>query len=207
MPAPRALFALCAMTLVGLPVTLPAQDAGLTSPAVPSEQAAPPLAPSPHLVGNGNLISTLKGSGHFTVLIKALDAAQLTPVLASTPDLTLFAPTDDAFQALPAGQLTALLSPQNAALLQRILTYHLVHLNLDSAKFKGAKGPVESVEKGKLQIDGSGAGLKVNDANVIQADVHATNGTIQVVDRVLLPAGVTLPSASVEIGSSPTSGR
>ncbi|MEO8926733.1 MAG: fasciclin domain-containing protein, partial [Caulobacteraceae bacterium] len=78
----------------------------------------------------------------------------------------------------------------------KVLIYHLVHLNLDSSKIKGAKGPVESVETGKLVVDGSGPVLKVNDADIIQSDIHATNGYIQVVDKVLIPADVTLPTAS-----------
>ncbi|MBA3811664.1 MAG: fasciclin domain-containing protein [Caulobacteraceae bacterium] len=147
-------------------------------------------------MANGNLVSTLQGSGHFTILVKALDAANLSGTLKTTPELTLFAPTDEAFQALPSGQLNELLLTKNAALLQKVLTYHLVHLNLDSSKIKGAKGPVETVEKGKLEIDGSGDVLKVNDAKIIQADVHATNGYIQVVDKVLIPSDVTMPTAS-----------
>ena len=145
---------------------------------------------------NGNLISTLQGSGHFTILLKALDATNLTTTLKTTPDLTLFAPTDEAFQALPTGQLNELMAPKNAPILQKVLIYHLVHLNLDSSKIKGAKGPVQSVETGNLVVDGSGPVLKVNDADIIQSDVHATNGFIQVVDKVLIPTDVTLPTAS-----------
>lgn len=146
--------------------------------------------------------TTLKGSPDFTILVKALDATNLSGVLKTTPDLTLFAPTDEAFRALPAGQLAQLLLPKNAALLQKVLTYHLVHLALDSSKIKGAKGPVETVEKEKLQIDGSSQPLMVNNADIIQADVHATNGVIHVVDKVLVPADVVLPTATA---AAPTS--
>ncbi len=165
------------------------------SPAPAAAPAAPPLAASPDLVANGNIVATLKGSTHFTILIKALDQAQLTAVLSATPGLTLFAPTDEAFQALPPTQLAKLLLADNAPILQKVLIYHLVNLTLDGAKIKGAKGPVPSVETSPLQIDGSGAVVKVNDALVIQADVKATNGIIHVVDKVLIPGDVTLPPA------------
>lgn len=191
----RLTSAIAAAGLIACPLAALAQAAPVTPPL-----AAPPTAPTTaKVVANGNLVSTLQGSGQFTILLKALDAANLSATLRTTPDLTLFAPTDQAFQALPSGQLNELLLAKNAPLLQKVLVYHLVHLNLDSSKIKGAKGPVETVEKGTLQIDGSGDILKVNNATIIQADVHATNGYIQVVDKVLVPSDVTMPTASAAV--------
>ena len=157
--------------------------------------AAPALAPSPNLAPAGSIFATLKASSHFTILVKALDQAQLSAVLNATPGLTLFAPTDDAFNALPPTQLAKLLLSDNAPILQKILIYHLVNLTLDGAKIKGAKGPVPSVETSQLQLDGSGEVLKVNDASIIQADVKTTNGIIHVIDKVLIPGDVTIPAA------------
>lgn len=191
----RVFITAAAASLIVCPLGAFAQ----TTPAAAPPSPAPTLPASPHVVPNGDMISTLQGSGHFTILLKALDATNLTTTLRKTPDLTLFAPTDEAFQALPAGQLAELLMPKNAPLLQKVLIYHLVHLNLDSSKIKGAKGPVESVETGKLMFDGSGPVLKVNDADIIQPDVHATNGVIQVVDKVLIPSDVTLPTTSAAV--------
>lgn len=194
-----------ALALLG-PVTVLAQAAVAPTPPATTPPAAT-TPPSPNVVPSGDLVATLKSSGHFTILVKALDAANLSAVLAATPDLTIFAPTDQAFQALPPAELAALMAPKNAPVLQKVLTYHVVHLNLDSSKFKGAKGPVASVESSQLQLDGSGDPLKVNDADIIQADVHATNGYIQVVDKVLVPSDVALPTASAETGSPPPTGR
>jgi len=188
----RLFITAAAVSLIGCPLAALAQ----TAPAAPSAPATPAMAASPRVVANGNMISTLQGSDQFSILLKALDAANLTATLKSTPDLTLFAPTDAAFQALPAGQLAELLMPKNAPILQKVLIYHLVHLNLDSSKIKGAKGPVQSVENSQLVVDGSGPVLKVNDADITQADIHATNGYIQVVNKVLVPPDVTLPAAS-----------
>jgi uncharacterized surface protein with fasciclin (FAS1) repeats len=98
--------------------------------------------------------------------------------------------------------MAALLLPRNAALLQKVLTYHLVHLDLDTARLKGAKGSVQSVENGQLEIDGIGTSLKVNDANIIQADVKTRNGDIiQAVDKVLIPPDVTIPTAAADAGA------
>jgi uncharacterized surface protein with fasciclin (FAS1) repeats len=211
---PARLFAAAAaVSLIALPLAVFAQ--GETMATAPSEAApalstptgappaaAAPLAPSPHLKAAGDMIATLRGSGDFSILVKALDDTNLSGVLKTTPNLTLFAPTDEAFRALPPTQLSALLAPKNAALLQKVLTYHLVHLDFDTSKFKGTKGPVETVEKGKLQIDGSGEPLMVNNADIIQADVHTTNGVIHVVDKVLIPADVTLPAATAAAQAS-----
>jgi uncharacterized surface protein with fasciclin (FAS1) repeats len=203
MPFSRLFITAAAVSLIAGPLGALAQTQ--TPPSTPPAAPASAIPSSPHVVPNGNMISTLQGSGHFAILLKALDTANLTATLAKTPDLTLFAPTDDAFRALPAGQLNGLMMQSNAPILQKVLIYHLVHLNLDSSKIKGAKGPVQSVETGNLVVDGSGPVLKVNDANIIQSDIHATNGFIQVVDKVLIPSDVTLPTASASATPPATS--
>jgi hypothetical protein len=114
----------------------------------------------------------------------------LTSVLKTNQNLTLFAPTDAAFAALPAGELDKLMLPENGPLLQKVLTYHLINAKVDSTKIKGAKGEVKSVEGSPLLLDGSGAQPKVDDANILQTDVIATNGVLHVVDKVLLPKDV-----------------
>ena len=177
------------------------------APAAAGAAAAPAAPPSPHVVASGNILSTLQGSGQFTVLIKALGATGLADTLKSAPGLTVFAPTDAAFNALPAARVAALMAPANAPLLQKILTYHVVNLPLDSAKIKGAKGPVPSVEGSKLQLDGSGPVAKVDGADIIQADIRPTNGVIHVIDKVLIPPDVTLPMAAAEPSASAGAGR
>jgi uncharacterized surface protein with fasciclin (FAS1) repeats len=147
-------------------------------------------------MASGNLVSTLKASGKFTILVKAIESTNLASTLSTAQNLTLFAPTDDAFRALPAGQLDRLMMPANAPLLQKVVIYHLVNLPLDSTKIRGAKGPVKTVENGEVQIDGAGEVLMVNNADIIQADVRATNGLIHVIDKVLIPADAPLAAAA-----------
>jgi len=168
------------------------------APAAPSAAApATPAAPSaPRVTAAGDLIATAKASGQFTTLIKALDATNLTGVLQKTPNLTVFAPTDAAFAALPAGQLDELMKPAGAATLQKILTYHVINLRVDASKIKGAKGEVKTVEGASVMLDGSGDTLMVDGAKIVQADVMATNGIMHVVDKVLMPNDVPAVTAA-----------
>jgi uncharacterized surface protein with fasciclin (FAS1) repeats len=198
---------LLAVTMIAAasPLAVFAQSAA--EPVAPAAAAVTPAAPSPKLTPDGDMVATLKASPDFTILTKALEATNMTGVLTSTPGLTLFAPTDQAFKALPPAELSALLDPKNVAILQKVLTYHLVHLDLDTAKFKGAKGPVQSVETANLELDGSGPIPKVNDADIIQPDVRAANSDIiQVINQVLIPPNVTLPTESAAAGSMTPSG-
>lgn len=164
-----------------------------SAPAAPMAGMAMPAALN--LTAAGDIVATLKGNPHFSILVKALAAANLEGVLAATPDLTLFAPTDEAFAAVPPATIAALLKIDNAPILQKILVYHLIHLSLDPGKIKGAKGPVTTVEGQSVQIDGSGDVATVNDAKIIQADVKAANGYVYVIDKVLIPTDVTVPTS------------
>jgi len=138
----------------------------------------------------GDLIETATASGQFTTLLKAVSAVNLTSVLKTNQNLTLFAPTDAAFAALPAGELEKLMLPENGPMLQKVLTYHLINAKVDSTKIKGAKGEVKSVEGSPLLLDGSGETPMVDNAAIVQTDVMASNGVLHVVDKVLLPKDV-----------------
>ncbi|MDI1365695.1 MAG: fasciclin domain-containing protein [bacterium] len=158
-----------------------------SAPAAPVAAIAPVAGP---VVANGDLIQTAKASGQFTTLLKALDATNLTSVLKTNPNLTLFAPTDAAFAALPAGELDRLMKPENAATLQKVLTYHLINTKVDSSQIAGGKVEVKTVEGLSVALDGSGDTPMVDGAKIVQADVMATNGVLHVVDKVLLPSDV-----------------
>ena len=203
--ATAAAILLCPVLAMAQPAPA-APAAAATAPAAPVPPA-PVLPPSPNLMANGDLIATLKGSPHFTILARALDANNLSASLKAAPGLTLFAPTDDAFNALPAGQLQMLMMPANANLLRKVLTYHLINATVDTSKIKGAKGPVTTVGGGSVQLDGSGDVLMVNNADIIQADVKAANGVvIHAIDKVLIPADVTLPGSAAAAAPAPAGG-
>ncbi len=168
-----------------------------TTPApAPATAATPPaaaMAASPALTARGDIVETLKANGQFKTLVKALEATNMTGVLKTNRNLTVFAPTDAAFAALPAGELDRLM--KDPAALQKLLTYHVVNASVDSSKIKGAKGGVGTVAGSEVMVDGSGETLKANTATIVQADVRPTNGVIHVIDKVLTPQTAPAPAA------------
>ncbi len=153
-------------------------SASTMAPAGPYRE----ISPSP----SSSIVAILQQSGQFTILLKALQATNLTSVLQGPGALTLFAPTDAAFQALPAGQLDTLMKPENAPQLQKLLTYHLINLPIRSTELKGKAATNSNTVNGKaVHLDDTSGDFKVNDATVIQSDIKASNGTIQVIDHVL----------------------
>jgi len=166
--------------------------AAAPAPAAPAAPAFTPVAPA------GDIVATLKASGEFTTFLKALDATNLTGVVQKNPNLTVFAPTDAAFAALPAGELDRLMKPENATELQQLLIYHIVNAPVTDAKVKGAKGPVKTVAGSDLLLDGSAEPIKANSAQVLQASVQATNGLVYVVDHVLSPKDPVIAQAAAE---------
>ncbi len=156
------------------------------------------VAPATELVADtaavpaaeGDIIDTATANGSFTTLTAAIGAAGLTETLKGTGPFTVFAPTDDAFKALPAGLVDALLKPENKATLTKILTYHVVAGKVLAADIKA--GDVPTVEGGpiKLATDASNNSVTVNDAKVVTADVPASNGVIHVIDKVLVPSDI-----------------
>jgi uncharacterized surface protein with fasciclin (FAS1) repeats len=131
-----------------------------------------------------NIVETAKEAGTFQTLLGAVDAAGLGDTLAGGGPFTVFAPTDDAFAALPQETVQGLLEDPPA--LARVLTYHVVPGRITSAQMT-PDSEQKTVEGGALTI-GVNGGVTVNDAAVIQADVEAENGVIHVIDRVLIPA-------------------
>lgn len=159
-----------------------AQDA--PAPA-PTPAAAPAAPATPQVVAKGDFIETARVSGQFKTFLKALDTVNLTGLLKSQTNLTVFAPTDAAFAALPAGELDRLMADKAA--LQKLLVHHIINARVDSTKIKGAKGPVSSVASDPIVLDGSGEQLMADNATIVQADVMTTTGVMHVVDRVLKP--------------------
>ncbi|MCU0543026.1 MAG: fasciclin domain-containing protein [Oscillatoriaceae cyanobacterium Prado104] len=132
-----------------------------------------------------DIVATASGDPQFKTLTKALTAAGLVTTLQGKGPFTVFAPTDAAFAALPKGTLDDLLKPANKAKLTKILTYHVVPGSVVSTSLKS--GDVKSVEGSPLKVTVTGGKVKVGAANVVKADVKASNGVIHVIDQVLLP--------------------
>merc|ERR1719469_1542929 len=132
-----------------------------------------------------NIVELAQSVPDLSTLVAAAVAGDLVTTLSSPGPFTVFAPTNDAFAALPAGTLDSLLKPENKATLVDILTYHVVGAVALSTDL--SDGQVIDTVEGKSVTVHIGDGVKINDANVVMADVMATNGVVHVVDGVLLP--------------------
>lgn len=171
------------------------------APAQAPEAAAPsqPAAGAPaHIAPAGDIVATLQASGQFTTLLKALDATNLTSVLKSRGPLTLFAPTDAAFAAMPPGALDQLMSAKPPAALQQLLVYHIVNAKVDPNKIAGAKGPIPSAAGKPIYVDGSTSPPKADDAAITQTDLTVSNGVIYPVDHVLSPTFTPPPAPAAD---------
>lgn len=133
-----------------------------------------------------DIVDTAVSAGQFKTLVAAVKAAGLVDTLKGKGPFTVFAPTDAAFAALPAGTVETLLKPENKARLVSILTYHVIPGKVMSGDIAGKEMMVATVEGQKVDVDAR-QGVKVNGAHVVSADIVASNGVIHVIDKVILP--------------------
>jgi uncharacterized surface protein with fasciclin (FAS1) repeats len=148
--------------------------------------AIPALSSAADMTSTKDIVSTAESAGQFTTLVTALKAAGLVSTLEGPGPFTVFAPTDAAFAKLPAGTVTTLLKPENKKKLVKILTYHVVSGNLKAADVI-TMTTAKTLNGQSVAISVNGNTVKINDATVIKADIAASNGTIHVIDTVLLP--------------------
>lgn len=135
-----------------------------------------------------DIVDVASAAGSFETLVAAAVAADLAGALKGDGPLTVFAPTDEAFAALPEGTVATLLEPENKDQLAAILKLHVIAgAKVTSDQLAGKTLEGETLN-GTVSIDGTD-GVTVNGANVIAADVMASNGVIHVIDTVLLPEG------------------
>ncbi|MBD1944154.1 fasciclin domain-containing protein [Coleofasciculus sp. FACHB-712] len=172
----------------------------------PSAEVSPTASPGAEANGAatedknlGELAQTAASNGSFTTLTKAVQAAGLTDQLTGDKPYTVFAPTDAAFAALPAGTVDKLLQPANKQTLVKLLSYHVVPGKISSTELKS--GEVKTVEGTPVtvKVDSASSEITINNAKVIQPNIPASNGVIHVVDKVILP-----PDIQASLGSSQT---
>ena len=133
-----------------------------------------------------DIVDIAASNEDFSTLVAAVSAAGLVDTLKSDGPFTVFAPTNAAFAALPAGTVENLLKPENKDQLVAVLTYHVVAGAVTSDELAGQRGTVATVQGANLHIDGRN-GVRVNQSRVTTADIIASNGVIHVIDKVLLP--------------------
>ena len=148
---------------------------------------APAFATGPEVKKPADIVDTAVAAGNFTTLAKALEAAGLIDALKGEGPFTVFAPTDAAFAKLPAGTVASLLKPENKEKLKAILLYHVVSGKVTAADVMKLNGQsVKSLQGGMIKVS-TKHGVRVDNSNVTQTDIDASNGVIHVIDTVLMP--------------------
>jgi uncharacterized surface protein with fasciclin (FAS1) repeats len=156
-----------------------------TATPAPTTAAAPSTAPSVSAAMTKDIVQTATEAGSFKTLLAAVKAAGLVETLQGKGPFTVFAPTDAAFAALPAGTLDGLL--KDPAALKKILLYHVVSGSVTADKVVGLTSAT-SVEGSPIAISVKDGTVYLNDtAKVVTPDVMASNGVIHVIDKVILP--------------------
>jgi uncharacterized surface protein with fasciclin (FAS1) repeats len=156
-----------------------------------SSASSPVASPAATPAATQNIVQIAGGNADLSTLVAAVKAAGLVDTLSGAGPFTVFAPTNEAFAALPPGTLDSLLKPENKSKLTSILTYHVVSGSVFAKDVKaggvmtlnGAKFTVATDNGSVFITDGKG-----NKAKIVKTDISATNGVIHVIDAVLLPA-------------------
>jgi uncharacterized surface protein with fasciclin (FAS1) repeats len=170
--------ALCALVACSKETAGPAPGSGAAPATVKTDTAPPPLDPN-------NIVSIAVGSKDHTTLVTALKAANYVTSVANPGPLTVFAPTNAAFDKLPAGTVEGLVKPEKQADLREILKYHVAAATYEPAALKD--GMELGMANGKrVKISHKDGKIMINDATIV-ASIRASNGIVHVVDGVLLP--------------------
>jgi uncharacterized surface protein with fasciclin (FAS1) repeats len=182
-------------------IAAPANASVLVEPLIRRGGGTSETRPAAPVSGTSdNIVELANSTAGFSTLSAALRAANLGSILSGEGPFTLFAPTDAAFAALPSGTLEALLRPENRDLLVKALYNHVGYGEITSDKLSA--GSFETFD-GSVNVAVIPTGVTINNANVVQADVDASNGVIHAVDQVLLPAGF-VGQLQARINNTPT---
>jgi len=188
---------LASAAVLGLAACSPAEETATTDATT---AAADPMAPvaDPAAAASGNIVEVAQGNPEFTTLVSAVTAADLAGTLGGTGPFTVFAPTNAAFEKIPAATRESLLAPAGKADLTKILTYHVVPGRVTAADLTaqieagGGTATLTTVQGGTLTAKAANGTITLTDANggtstVAIADVAATNGIIHAIDTVVMP--------------------
>lgn len=157
------------------------------------------------LPSSQNIPEIATGAGQFNTLLAAVGAAGLGDVLSGPGPFTVFAPTDEAFDALPEGTVATLLQPENKQKLIDILKYHVVSGRAyDSDAVKA--GSVPTLLGRSVQVNVDANGVTINEANVVAKNIDATNGVIHIIDRVLIPSAMSRDAAMAALSDAVSQG-
>lgn len=176
----KKLTPLAALLVLALAAPVIAAPAATEKTEARKEAVVDKNAPKP-----GTIAAAIKDGVTFSILNRALAAADLTATLGGKGTYTVFAPTDEAFGKLPAGTLDKLLLPENKEKLRVLLMYHILPGQLLSTSLTDGELKTSSGDKVKIDVDGTK--IEIAHAKVVNPDVVTTNGVIHVIDKVLVP--------------------
>jgi uncharacterized surface protein with fasciclin (FAS1) repeats len=154
---------------------------------VPAPTPASPVPPTSGVTTNEDIKDIVGENPSLRTLANLIDEADLENILEGNGPLTLFAPSDQAFAAIPQATRQRLLQPQNRQLLRQILNYHIVPGNLTANQLQSGEVQTLAQNPVNVQVNQAGNQVRINDATVTQPNIQARNGIIHVVDRVILP--------------------
>ncbi|MDQ5894544.1 MAG: hypothetical protein QG596_805 [Actinomycetota bacterium] len=184
------LVALCVPALA-FGIAACGDDDESSSTSTTTEQSDAPTGTttgSGEAASNEDIVALASGNKDLSTLVTAVTAADLAETLQGEGPYTVFAPTNEAFAALPPAELERLLKPANKDELANILTYHVVAGDVKSSDLSDGQ-MVETVQGEKLEVKiGDDGSVMIGDATVVMADVDASNGTVHVIDAVLVPS-------------------
>ena len=182
---------------LGLAACSPAEETATTDATTAATDPMAPVA-DPAAAASGNIVEVAQGNPDFTTLVSAVTAADLAGTLGGTGPFTVFAPTNAAFEKVPAATRESLMAPAGKADLTKILTYHVVPGRVTAADLTtqieagGGTATLTTVQGGTLTAKAANGTITLTDANggtstVAIADVAATNGIIHAIDTVVMP--------------------
>lgn len=162
------------------------EEASKMAETTPAADTTKPAEPVVTMADSKNIVENASASADHTTLVAAVKAADLVATLTGAGPFTVFAPTNAAFAALPAGTVDNLLKPEMKKDLTGILTYHVVAGAVKAADLKDGQ-KIKTVQGGELTVAIKDGKVTINGANVTTADIVSSNGVIHVVDAVLMP--------------------
>ncbi len=177
-------FSMLAILLVVASLVMAACAPAATPAPTATPIPEPTATPEPML---SDIVDTAVADGRFTTLVAAVQAAELVDTLKGEGPFTVFAPTDDAFAALPAGTVESLLLPENKQALTDILLYHVVSGKVMAADVTALTSATTVLGK-DVTVKVDMGNVYINEAKVIITDIETSNGVIHVIDAVILPA-------------------
>ncbi len=163
-----------------------------TAPGQDSMSQDPMSTEAPDSASEGSIVDVAAGNDDFSILVEAVQAADLADTLSADGPITLFAPTNAAFEALPAGTLDELLLPENQDALRQILTYHVIDGAVPAADVMTGEVSSAAGSPISVQVNDATGEVMVNQAMVTEADIQASNGIIHAIDQVILPPDLTM---------------